>query len=83
MNINRLCHLIGITEQKLYSKKRTQDITRVRFFIWYKLYHQGMTYQAIADMFKKNHSTIINGVRKEQDRRDMRKSIQNKQKYRN
>lgn len=75
MNINRICQLTGITEQQLYSKKRTQNLVRVRFFIWYKLYHQGMTYQAIADMFSiKRHTSIMHGVRKEQDRRDQRKT---------
>lgn len=63
-------YLIGMAENATGCKatrKRTYDSVLTRSFVSYRLWKEGMTYMEIGRLTGKDHSTIINQVRKVAD----------------
>lgn len=51
-----------IQEHGLYTDSRAREIVYKRYFLYAQLRHD-MTYQAIADLFGKDHTSVIHGIR--------------------
>jgi len=51
-----------IREHGLYTDSRSREIVYKRYFLYAQLRHD-MTYQAIADLFGKDHASVIHGIR--------------------
>lgn len=53
-----------IHKHGLKNKSRKSRLVHRRMFFYFHLREAGATYQFIADMFQKNHATIIHGIRR-------------------
>jgi len=52
-----------IRENGLDTKSRAREYSYRRMFLFSLLHKQGLTLQAIADIFHRTHATIIHGIR--------------------
>ena len=52
-----------IRENKLDTKSRAREYSYRRMSLFSLLHKQGLTLQAIADVFHRTHATIIHGIR--------------------
>ena len=63
--IRKLCELKGIKEKELFSAKRTQDISSVRFAAYYiltEVFDYSLTHAA-NKLRRKNHTSVLIGKR--------------------
>ena len=58
------CNLWGIEMTDLFSEDRHIPIPWARFFCYHKLYDLGMTCTDMARLFKRDHSTVLSGIKK-------------------
>ena len=62
------CEKVEITPIQLYSKNKRRDLVEKRMVLMYTLRKSvGMTYHKIASALKKNHATIMYGVKAIED----------------
>lgn len=60
-----VCNYFGITEKELTARNRQQDIVEPRFIAMALLYKlSGWSKTKISKFFKKDHTTIIYGIKK-------------------
>ena len=67
--------LTGIDRGLIWSRKRTDAVSRIRNLIWFVIRHHFETvagktvpYEAIGDYFRRDHGTVMHGVRLTLDR---------------
>ena len=53
-----------VPARDLMSRKRTQWISRVRHRAWASLHDEGYIVTEIADLFYRDHTTVLYGLRK-------------------
>ena len=55
------------TPEVMLTDSKVRHVSTARCFVFKQLRASGYTYQHIGDIFKRNHSTIVHGVKKIQD----------------
>ena len=60
----RFCEQSGVTRKQLESSERLKPIVTARHELFKILYESGLTLSQIGRLFKKHHTTVLNGVRK-------------------
>ena len=58
-----VCDVFGITHDQIRSKERKDIICFARYVVFKYLYSRDYTLMAIAEIFNKDHTTIISGLR--------------------
>ena len=58
-----VCAKLEIERRELLSKKRTERIAVARWCVWKILSDAGVSSSEIARQFKKDHSTILHGLK--------------------
>jgi chromosomal replication initiation ATPase DnaA len=54
-----------ITSVELHAQRRTQDVVHARFIVWCILrYSYQWSTPKIADVFGKDHSTVVDGLKR-------------------
>ena len=61
--VDRASEMSGIPATTLLGRQRTAKVSQWRQAIFYVLRYKGATFIEIADFFKRNHGTVIYGVR--------------------
>lgn len=56
------CDVVGMSIGEMIGDCREYEIAAKRFAVWAFLRARGMSYKRIADMCKKDHSSIYHGV---------------------
>ena len=60
-----ICKAADITHEELYSRERSRPLVDARHAVWLLLYeHVGYSYNDIARLYGKDHTTIAHGVRR-------------------
>lgn len=54
----------SVTEEEIYGRSRHYRITKVRHAIWVSLADQGFSSTEIAKRFHRDHTTVLNGLKK-------------------
>ena len=63
--MNRLEKILELIEKDgLVSKNRHRHLIDKRSYMFNALREEGFTFQKIGELFKRNHATIINGIKK-------------------
>lgn len=60
----RFCEKSGVTRKQIESSQRLKPIVTARHELFKILYESGLTLSQIGRLFKKHHTTVLNGVRK-------------------
>ena len=59
---------LGVKLKELYSRTRRAEVTNARYLLWWLLHkHTTMNKSQIGAEFKKDHSTVINGLNRFKD----------------
>jgi chromosomal replication initiation ATPase DnaA len=64
----------GLSAGDLKSKARITEIVIPRQVYWYYMKKHGFSYSEIGRMFKKNHATVMHGVKRVNDLIDAKDS---------
>jgi chromosomal replication initiator protein len=64
IDIKKYSEIAGISIADLESKSRLTEIVIRRQVYWYYLKQHGLSYTEIGRMFKKEHATVMYGVKK-------------------
>ena len=64
----RFCEKSGVTRKQIESSQRIKPIVTARHELFKMLYESGLTLGQIGRLFKKHHTTVLNGVRKAEAR---------------
>ncbi len=51
------------TFDEVMSRSRTSRVTRARHAVWFTLYDMGWSYPDIGDVFERDHTTVMSGVK--------------------
>lgn len=63
-----VCKDYNVTEEQLRGAVRNKQVVEARWILWYMLRNYGaLSYTQIGNMFNKDHSSIISGVKKLND----------------
>lgn len=65
--ISKACEFLDIPEKVLFSKSKFEYIVKARYMVWnlmYNNFRSRYTLTFIARIFKKDHSTVLSGLRK-------------------
>ena len=62
--LDSVCRPNGVTREEVCGRRRTRRIARARRELWLRLRRElRMSYGEIAELFGRNHSTVLTGVR--------------------
>lgn len=64
--VDCVCGELAVSKEQLYSKQQFRRVTRARFVVWWILRnhpHTFASYPSIGAPFKRDHTTIMAGVR--------------------
>lgn len=62
--LDAVCQPRGVTREEVCGRRRTRRIARARWELWLRLRSElRMSYGEIAELFGRNHSTVLVGVR--------------------
>jgi chromosomal replication initiation ATPase DnaA len=61
--INEASTLSGVPVSEILGKKRTEEVSEVRQFVYWRAYREGHTYSSIDRVLGRSHSAVINGVK--------------------
>lgn len=60
----RVKDVFRVTDEAFTSKRRTHEYSNARFAAWAILkYEYNMSYNLIGNMYKKDHATVITGIK--------------------
>lgn len=62
--ISKVCEATGSSREWLTSSVRWHEVLLPRFAAFYVLHRQGVGYSAIGRAFRRDHTTVMNGVRR-------------------
>jgi chromosomal replication initiation ATPase DnaA len=59
----------GVSLTAIYSTERAKNVTAARHLVMYLARRSGITYEQIGNALARDHSTVIEAVKKERERR--------------
>jgi len=62
--IQTVSDIVGVSVKDVCSKNRTMEVADARFIIFYLLREAHYSFNRIARMFDRNHTSVIHGVKK-------------------
>lgn len=65
--LSQFSKLTGLSAADILGKTRTADVVAARHIYWLLLRRSGFSHQQIAGMCKRNHSSILQGIRSAMD----------------
>lgn len=74
LRVREMCADAGVTVDQVMAKTGRMNVklTHVRQDIWFALREDGMSLSEIGRMFKRDHTTILHGIKAAKERRDAR-----------
>ena len=69
--IVRVCKDYKITFEDMMSGSRKRSISLPRMVLMYKLYQTGFTLTEVGAIFNRDHTTVINAIRKIEAQKDL------------
>ncbi len=64
-----VCAEAGVSIHIVMGRNRTPAICRLRELIWYRAHAEGYSLNQIGQVFGRDHTTVMHGIRNEQRRR--------------
>jgi hypothetical protein len=62
--IDRVCNYYNVSRKCLESRTRKREIHYIRTWVWLYFLNTGRTLQRAGDVFNRDHSTVMNAVRR-------------------
>lgn len=59
----RGCILTGIPRELVFSPDRSGRVSQIRFAAWHIARKDGWTLHALADVFRRDHGSVIHGLK--------------------
>lgn len=69
--LDEICHRRAVTRDEVCGRARTKAIAHARHEVWWRLRHHpdaSFSFGEIGRLFRRNHATVIHGVRAHQRR---------------
>jgi chromosomal replication initiation ATPase DnaA len=70
--LDEICRRRAVTRDEVCGRARTKAISQARHEVWWRLRHPeaSFSFEEIGRLFRRNHATVIHGVRAHQRRAD-------------
>lgn len=63
-DVEKAAAFTGFSEDQIVGRVRTPELCETRFAIWLSMRSRGLSLPAIGHHFKRDHATIISGLRR-------------------
>ena len=74
-DVDYICHCTGFSLDELKQNRRNQELVAARYVIFSYFRKRGYSLQNIGDIFDKDHSTVIAGLKRMQKLIDTKDAI--------
>ena len=69
---SKICQEHSVTLAAVFSPRRTTAVVQARWELWILLRKRGLSYTEIGSLFCRNHTTVVEAIRRAEERKGTR-----------